>query len=69
MYETLLAAITFIELCIHVLLQGCMLSDHPVGKSAIGKSCSSAEMERLIDQLGPVQLETINSAEWTGQSH
>lgn len=48
-----------------LLLQGCGLSSHPIGKSALGKPSSSAEMERLIDQPGPIQLETINSADWS----
>jgi glyoxylase-like metal-dependent hydrolase (beta-lactamase superfamily II) len=47
-----------------LLLQGCTLTSHPLGNPAIGKSSSSAEMERLIDQPGPIQLETINSADW-----
>ncbi len=45
-------------------LQGCSLSSHPFGKAASGKPVSSAEMERLIDQPGPVELETIVSADW-----
>ncbi len=47
------------------LLQGCALSSHPLGRPAIGKPSSSAEMERLIDQPGPIQLETIDSADWS----
>lgn len=46
-------------------LQGCSLSSQPLGKPAPGKTSSSAEMERLIDIPGPVQLETINSADWS----
>lgn len=48
-----------------LLLQGCALSSHPLGRPAIGKPSSSAEMERLIDQPGPIQLETIDSADWS----
>ena len=48
-----------------LLLQGCVLTDHPIGKAAIGKPTSSADMERLIDQPGPIELETINSADWS----
>lgn len=48
-----------------LLLQGCALSNHPLGKPAIGKPSGSAEMERLIDQPGTIQLETINSADWS----
>lgn len=51
--------------CAVLLVQGCALTSHPVGKPALGKASSSAEMERLIDQPGPVQLETIDSAHWS----
>ena len=47
-----------------LLLQGCSITSHPLGKPALGKTSSSAEMERLIDQPGPIQLESINSADW-----
>jgi glyoxylase-like metal-dependent hydrolase (beta-lactamase superfamily II) len=48
-----------------LLLQGCALTSHPLGKPALGKTSSSAEMERLIDIPGPIQLETIDSAHWS----
>lgn len=48
-----------------LVLQGCSLSSHTLGKPALGKPSSSAEIERLIDQPGPIQLETIDSADWT----
>lgn len=48
-----------------LLLQGCTLTSHPLGKPAFGKPSSSAEMERLLDQPGTIQLETINSADWS----
>ncbi|MDH2916486.1 MAG: MBL fold metallo-hydrolase [Gallionella sp.] len=51
--------------CVVLLVQGCALTSHPLGKSALGKASSSAEMERLIDQPGPIQLETIDSAHWS----
>lgn len=47
------------------LLPGCALTSHPIGKPALGKYSSSAEMERLIDQPGPIKFETINSADWS----
>lgn len=46
-------------------LSGCSLSTQPLGPAAPGKASSSAEMERLIDQPGPVEFETINSADWS----
>lgn len=48
-----------------LLLQGCSITHHALGGPALGKTSSSAEMERLIDQTGPIQLETINSADWS----
>ena len=48
-----------------LLLPGCALTDHQLGKPALGRASGSAEMERLIDQPGPIQLETINSADWS----
>jgi N-acyl homoserine lactone hydrolase len=46
------------------LMQACSLTTHPVEKSTLGKASSSAEMEALIDQPGPIQLASINSADW-----
>jgi len=51
--------------CCALLLQGCSATSHPIGKLALGKVSSSADMERFIDQPGPIQLETINSADWS----
>ncbi len=46
-------------------LQGCSLSSHPLGKAAPGRPSGSDAMERLIDQPGPIELDTIVSADWT----
>ena len=48
-----------------LMLHGCTVTSHPLGKQAPGRTSSSAEMERLIDQPGPIRLETINSADWS----
>ncbi|NOT20555.1 MAG: MBL fold metallo-hydrolase [Sideroxydans sp.] len=48
-----------------LILQGCALTSHPVTTTAMGKPSSSAEMERLIDQPGPIQFEAIDSAHWS----
>lgn len=48
-----------------LLLQACSLSSHPLGPRAPGKPVSSAQMESLLDQPGPVDLQTINSADWS----
>lgn len=50
---------------ITLLLQGCGMTSHPVARSALGKPVSSAEMERWLDQPGPVQLQSVNSADWS----
>lgn len=47
-----------------LLLQGCALSTQPVATVTLGKPSSSAEMERLIDQPGPIQFEAVDSAHW-----
>lgn len=56
---------TLLSCTLVLSLQGCGLSSHPLGKSALGKASSSDEMERLIDLPGPIQLETISSADWS----
>lgn len=55
----------FLGYALVLLLQGCSLSSHPVDKPTLGKDTGSAEMERLLDQPGPILLETINSADWS----
>lgn len=56
---------TLLGCALAMALQGCSLTSHPLGKPAPGKSSSSAEMERLIDQPSPVELESIVSADWS----
>jgi len=48
-----------------LLLQGCAVTSHPVTGAAPGRASSSAEMERLLDQPGPIRLETLASADWS----
>jgi N-acyl homoserine lactone hydrolase len=45
--------------------QACSLSTHQVAHSSLGKPSSLAEMEKLIDLPGPIDVETVNSADWT----
>jgi N-acyl homoserine lactone hydrolase len=52
-------------LLVLLLLQACSLTSHPVKKSMLGQVSSTAEMERLLEKPGPVQLDTINSADWS----
>jgi glyoxylase-like metal-dependent hydrolase (beta-lactamase superfamily II) len=56
---------TLASCALALTLQGCSLSSHSLGKPALGKPSGSAEMERMIDQPGPIQLDTINSADWS----
>lgn len=49
-------------LCSTVLLGGCNTTYHPVAPAVLGKTSSSKEMEQLMDQPGPVLLDTVNSA-------
>ena len=53
-----------LAIAILILCQACGLSDHPVARSSLGKTSSLAEMERLLDLPGPVEVETVNSADW-----
>lgn len=48
-----------------LFLQACSQSTHPVNKAVLGKASSSSEMEQLIDQAGPIELESVNSADWS----
>lgn len=51
-------------LCALMMCQSCSLSDHGVVSSSLGRSSSLVEMETVVDQPGPIQVETINSADW-----
>lgn len=46
-------------------LHGCSITSHPVSKAGLGKPVNLAAMEKVIDLPGSVQLETINSADWS----
>ena len=47
-----------------VTLSACSTSTHRLGPPAPGKPVGSAEMERLIDQPGPIELESVSSVTW-----
>jgi N-acyl homoserine lactone hydrolase len=55
-----LAVLSIVALC-----QACSLSDHHVVQANLGKRSGLAEMERLMDVPGPIEVETVNSADWT----
>jgi N-acyl homoserine lactone hydrolase len=46
------------------LLAGCSFSSHPTKPSALGTTRSSAELLAVIDEPGPIEVETIGSADW-----
>jgi glyoxylase-like metal-dependent hydrolase (beta-lactamase superfamily II) len=46
------------------LLGGCAVSSHEVTRSSLGVSRSAAELLAVIDQPGPIEVETIVSVDW-----
>ena len=52
-------------LAIFTLCQACGLSDHPIAHSKLGKPSSLEMLEKLVDVPGPIEVETVNSADWT----
>lgn len=49
---------------IPALASGCAASTHPVQSAELGAPSSAAALEALIDQPGPVEVETVLSARW-----
>jgi N-acyl homoserine lactone hydrolase len=47
-----------------LLLAGCAASTHPTAPAPSGRPWSSAALEAVIDQPGPVEVETVVSADW-----
>jgi glyoxylase-like metal-dependent hydrolase (beta-lactamase superfamily II) len=45
-------------------LGACAYSTHPTQASTLGTSRSSADLSAVIDQPGPIEVETVNSADW-----
>lgn len=45
-------------------LAGCAFSSHSTTPSTLGRAASSDELVALLDQPGPVELETIASCDW-----
>jgi glyoxylase-like metal-dependent hydrolase (beta-lactamase superfamily II) len=55
----------FVLIAIFTICQACSLSDHPVVQAKLGKPSSLEALEKLIDVPGPIEVETVNSADWT----
>ncbi len=45
-------------------LVGCRTSSHPSAPAAIGASRASSDLEAVIDEPGPVVVETVVAADW-----
>ena len=45
-------------------LGGCSFSSHPTQPSAVGTSRNSVDLLAVIDRPGPVEVETVASADW-----
>jgi N-acyl homoserine lactone hydrolase len=54
-----------VVLSVLMLSQACSLSDHPIVQSTLGRPSSLADLEKVVDTPGPIEVETINSADWT----
>jgi N-acyl homoserine lactone hydrolase len=55
-----LVVLTILTIC-----QACSLSDHPIVQSNLGRRSSFIELEKVVDTPGPIEVETVNSADWT----
>ncbi|MFZ3229511.1 MAG: MBL fold metallo-hydrolase [Pseudobdellovibrio sp.] len=55
----------FIFIALSGLLYSCSQSTHPFQKHQIGANISSAQMEAILDTPGPIEVQSITSAEWT----
>jgi glyoxylase-like metal-dependent hydrolase (beta-lactamase superfamily II) len=46
-------------------LSACTTTDHAERPASLGRPVALAAMEKLLDQPGPVEVETVNSADWS----
>lgn len=53
------------SLMVAIALAGCSTTSHPTDVAALGKPSGCDAMERLMDLPGPVELVTVNSADWS----
>lgn len=47
-----------------LFLFGCTTSDHPTQNQLMGVSSSSSQMEKVINQPGPIEFQAITAADW-----
>lgn len=43
---------------------GCRVTTHPVAPASLGEARAAADMEAVVDQPGPVTVETVTAADW-----
>lgn len=53
-----------LTLCSAALLTGCVVSNHPVTASTLGTSSRSSALLKVLEEPGPIEVETIVSADW-----
>jgi glyoxylase-like metal-dependent hydrolase (beta-lactamase superfamily II) len=53
-----------IALAVLVLVTGCKTSSHAVTPATLGTPSSTEALVALLDQPGPIELETVASADW-----
>lgn len=46
-------------------LMGCTATHHPTEPANLGEPVSASQMEAVIDEPGPVELETVVAADWS----
>lgn len=47
-----------------LLAQGCVVSGHPAADARWGSAASSTQLEAVVDEPGPIEVETVASATW-----
>jgi N-acyl homoserine lactone hydrolase len=47
-----------------LLAQGCVVSGHPAAEARWGSAASSTQLEAVVDEPGPIEVETVASATW-----
>ena len=47
-----------------VLAQGCVVSGHPAAEARWGVSSGSTALEQVVEQPGPIEVESVASATW-----
>ncbi|MGY8663423.1 MBL fold metallo-hydrolase [Bradyrhizobium sp. UFLA05-109] len=58
------SGLLFIGALAIVALSACAQTSHPTQHAGLGKPVSSSAMETLIDKPGPIEVETVASADW-----